>query len=135
VKWAIIKKKIIERENLQLEDYDIEALVEEHKRRNPDANEEEIKNYIKNSPHIIDTLMEKKVLDFIIGFAETTEIDFEEYQNMVESGDIEDLHEHHHHHDHDHEHTHDHQEVENTAESVTHDGGTPSEESPEAPKE
>jgi trigger factor len=135
VKWAIIKKKIIERENLQLEDYDIEALVEEHKRRNPEANEEEIKNYIKNSPHIVDTLMEKKVLDFIIGFAETTEIDFEEYQNMVESGDSEDLHEHHHHHEHDHEHTHDHQEVENTAESEIHDGETPSEDSPEAPKE
>lgn len=88
VKWAIIKKKIIEKENLQIEDYDIESIVEEHKRQNPEANEEDLKQYIKNSPHIVDTLMEKKVLDFLIGFAETTEIDFEEYQKMLEKGDV-----------------------------------------------
>ncbi len=86
VKWAIIKKKIIEKENLQLEDYDIDSIVEEHKRQDPNANEEELRNYIKSTPHIVDTLMEKKVLDFIIGFAETTEIDFDEYQKMVEEG-------------------------------------------------
>lgn len=85
VKWAIIKKKIIEKENLQLEDYDIDSIVEEHKRQDPNANKE-LRNYIKSTPHIVDTLMEKKVLDFIIGFAETTEIDFDEYQKMVEEG-------------------------------------------------
>ncbi len=85
VKWAIIKKKIIERENLQLEDYDIESIVEEHKRQNPETNEEDLKNYIKNTPHIVDTLMEKKVLDFLIGFAETNEIDFDEYVKITET--------------------------------------------------
>lgn len=87
VKWAIIKKKIIEKENLQIEDYDIESIVEEHKRQNPEANEEDLKQYIKNSPHIVDTLMEKKVLDFLIGFAETTEIDFDEYQKILDKED------------------------------------------------
>ncbi|MCX7908893.1 MAG: trigger factor [Ignavibacteria bacterium] len=84
VKWAIIKKKIIEKENLQLEDYDIESIVEEHKRQNPEADENELKKYIKSSPHIVDTLMEKKVLDFLISFAETTEIDFDDYQKMLQ---------------------------------------------------
>lgn len=93
VKWSVVKRKIIEKENLELEDYDIESLVEEHKRQNPNANDEEIKNYIKNSPHIVDTLLEKKTLDFIIGFAETTEIDFDEYLKMVEEKE----HAHHHH--------------------------------------
>ncbi|MFN3270175.1 MAG: trigger factor, partial [Candidatus Kapaibacteriota bacterium] len=93
VKWSVIKRKIIEKENLELEDYDIESLVEEHKRQNPNANDEEIKNYIKNSPHIVDTLLEKKTLDFVIGFAETTEIDFDEYLKMVEEKE----HAHHHH--------------------------------------
>ncbi|MGB9913729.1 MAG: hypothetical protein ACPLRO_10220, partial [Candidatus Kapaibacteriota bacterium] len=84
VKWAIIKKKIIEKENIQIEDYDIDSIVEEHKRQNPNTSEEELRNYIKNTPHIVDTLLEKKVLDFIIGFAETTEIDFDEYMKMLE---------------------------------------------------
>lgn len=87
VKWAIIKKKIIEKEKLQIEDYDIDSILEEHKRQNPEANEEDLKQYIKNSPHIVDTLMEKKVLDFLIGFAETTEIDFDEYQKILEKED------------------------------------------------
>lgn len=101
VKWAIIKKKIIEKENLQIEDYDIDSLVEEHKRQDPNANEDELRNYIKNTPHIVDTLMEKKVLDFIIGFAETTEIDFDEYQKMLEGEHNHEHHEHDEHHNHD----------------------------------
>ncbi len=93
VKWSIIKRKIIEKENLELEDYDIETIVEEHKRQNPNASDEDIKNYIRNSPHIVDTLLEKKTLDFIIGFAETEEIDFDEYMKMLEEKE----HAHHHH--------------------------------------
>ncbi len=84
VKWAIIKKKIIEKEKIQIEDYDIESLVQEYKTQNPNISEEEIKNYILNNAHITDTLLEKKVLDFLIGFAETTEIDFDEYEKMLE---------------------------------------------------
>lgn len=84
VKWAIIKKKIIEKENIRIEDYDIESLVQEYQTQNPNISEEEIKNYILNNAHITDTLLEKKVLDFLIGFAETTEIDFEEYEKMLE---------------------------------------------------
>ena len=84
VKWAIIKKKIIEKENIQLEDYDIDSLVQEYKMQNPNLSEEEIKSYILNNKHITDTLLEKKVLDFLIGFAETIEIDFDEYEKLQE---------------------------------------------------
>ena len=84
VKWAIIKKKIIEKENIQLEDYDIDSLVQEYKMQNPNLPEEEIKSYILNNKHITDTLLEKKVLDFLIGFAETIEIDFDEYEKLQE---------------------------------------------------
>jgi len=90
VKWAIIKKKIIEKENIRLEDYDIDSLVQEYKLQNPSLSEEDIKSYILNNKHIADTLLEKKVLDFLIGFAETTEIDFEEYQKLQEENEIKD---------------------------------------------
>ncbi len=78
VRWAIIKKKIIEKENIKVEDFDIEEIVEEQSSTSSKPKEEVRKEILENS-YISDTILEKKVLDFIISFAETTEIDFDKF--------------------------------------------------------
>lgn len=78
VKWAIIRKKIIENEGIKIEDFDIEEIVEERSATQNKTKEEARKEILENS-YISDTILEKKVFDFIISFAETTEVDFDEF--------------------------------------------------------
>lgn len=78
VKWAIIRKKIIEKEGIKIEDFDIEEIIEERSATQNKTREEARREILENS-YIADIILEKKVLDFIISFAETTEIDFDEF--------------------------------------------------------
>jgi trigger factor len=78
VKWEIIRNRIIKEEQIEVEDYDIEEIVNaEVARTKGDANA--IRNQLKQNKNISDNILTKKVLDLIIDFAVTEEISFEEY--------------------------------------------------------
>ncbi len=87
VKWAIIKKKIIEKENIKVEDYDIDDIVNGEANRTG-KDHETVKKSIYENSYIIDTILEKKTLDLLISFSETEEIDFEEYRRKEGSGEL-----------------------------------------------
>lgn len=111
VKWAIIRKKIVEKEGITIEDFDIEGLVEERAATQNKTREEARREVLENS-YISDAILEKKVCDFLISFAETTEMDFDEFLAKRENE---------HSHNHDHEDFNDEtqvQQIEETAESV-----------------
>ncbi len=94
VKWAMIREEIIKKEDLKVEDYDIEPLAQfESERLN--IEKDAAKKNLMNNSRLIDSILSKKVFDIILDFAETTEVpfDFENEQN--------------HHHDHDQDHDHD----------------------------
>jgi trigger factor len=127
VAWEIIKQRIIEKEDLKVEDYDIDAFAEmQAKQLNADPEfiksrllEQEDENY----KHYI---LNKKVFDLILDFAITNEVPFEDekVQEYVDDSDDydedyddeddadvfydDDEEEHEHHHDHDHDHGHEH---------------------------
>ena len=106
VKWEIIRNQIMKNEKIELEDYDIEDVVTaEVERTKGDA--AAISNKLKQNPQIVNNILNKKVMDFIIDFAVTEEITFEDYEKKHQHDH--DHHDHDHdHHDHDHEH-HDHE--------------------------
>lgn len=88
VKWAIIKKKIAEVEHIEVEDFDIEDFAHNLQQRyNLDF--EEAKKIISQEKQFKDVIIDKKVIDFLVSFAETEEIEFTEYRKKME---------HHHHH-------------------------------------
>lgn len=91
VKWAIIKKKIAEMEHIEVEDYDIEDFAQYLQNSN-NLEFEEAKKIILQDKRLQDIILDKKVIDFLISFAETEEIEFDDYYKKRE-------HHHHHHED------------------------------------
>ncbi|MGQ9818948.1 MAG: trigger factor [Candidatus Kapaibacteriales bacterium] len=83
VKWAIIKKKIAEIEGINIEDYDIEDYANLIQQRYNIEQEEAIK-IVKNDKSFHDLILDRKVMDFLISFAETEEIEFKEYYKKME---------------------------------------------------
>lgn len=88
VKWAIIKKKIAEIEHIEVEDYDIEDYANLIRQKYNIDQDEAIK-IVKDDKRFHDLILDRKVMDFLISFAETEEIEFKEYYKKIE---------HHHHH-------------------------------------
>jgi len=109
VKWEIIRNQIMKNEKIELEEYDIEDIVKsEVERTKGDASV--IANKLKQNPQIVNNILNKKVMDFIIDFAVTEEIPFDEYENKHRQEHDHEHHDHdHHEHDHEH-HDHDHHE-------------------------
>lgn len=88
VKWAIIKKKITGIEHIEVEDYDIEDYANLIRQKYNIDQDEAIK-IVKDDKRFHDLILDRKVMDFLISFAETEEIEFKEYYKKME---------HHHHH-------------------------------------
>jgi len=99
VKWEFIKNAIIKLESLELDDSDIEEIVN-HEYNSTGGDKEAIKSKIKSNKQIVDRIISKKVIDFLIDFAETEEISFDEYHELMHN------HEHNHEHEYEHEHEH-----------------------------
>jgi trigger factor len=126
VKWEIIREKIIDLEKIEIEDFDLDEVVEkEAERLKSDPNA--IRSKLKSNEEFMDSMLLKKVMEFLLDFAETNEVSFDEFAQNSQFGmseaegmlaalhDDEDFDEHdhhdheHHHHDHDgHEHHHHH---------------------------
>ncbi len=106
VVWELIRNKIIEKEGIKVEDYDVDELLSKMPGiENIDPNT--LKSTILDNKQFTDQIISKKVIDFLIEFAETNEVDFDEYSKKNE---------HHHDHEHDH-HDHEHTETEDIPES------------------
>jgi len=86
VKWSFIKEKIANKENIEIEEYDVENLAEKYY-QNLDIKTASKK--ILENEQIVSKLLERKVLDFLLDFAITTESSFEDLENPVANEDIE----------------------------------------------
>jgi len=105
VRWEIIRNNIIKKENLEVEDQDIEELVEIEKTRTK-GDPETIRRALLQNKNITENILHKKVMDFILDFAVTNEVSFDDIAHEHEHNHD---HEHEHHHDHEHEHHHEHE--------------------------
>lgn len=97
VKWKFIKEKIAQKENIEVEEYDVEALAEKYF---PNMDIGTATKKILDNPNLKDSLLEKKVLEFLLDFAITTESTFEELEEQHSENETELEHNH----EHDHEH-------------------------------
>ncbi len=76
VKWELIQRKIIEKEDIQVEDHDIEEIVNFQAER-MNADKETVKMAVMQNPRITDNIINKKVIDLLLDFAITQETDFD----------------------------------------------------------
>jgi len=87
VKWELIREQIIKDENIEVEDFDLDPLVQKEVERSG-GDFEKIKGDMKANENFIMSVLNKKVIDFVLDFAETEEIEFDEYkknqQGMIE---------------------------------------------------
>lgn len=107
VKWEIIRSKVIDHEDLKVEEFDLDPYVEEEATRRK-SDPEKIREELRENPNVIATILYKKVVDVILDFATTNEVAFDEQGHYHPEGsehhhhdydDDEDEHEHHEHHD------------------------------------
>ncbi len=82
VRWEIIRTRIIEKEMIKLEDHDIEDIVEAEAERMK-RDKASVKEMVLNNPHIHNSLLVKKVMDFLMDFTETNDVPFEEYEKRM----------------------------------------------------
>jgi trigger factor len=103
-KWTMIRTAIIEKEQLEVEDYDVEPMAQQEAAKYGANADIMMKNLMKNKD-FRESILSKKLLELILDFAITEEMTFDEYREKYYP-------EHHHHdheHDHDHDHEHDHE--------------------------
>ncbi len=117
VRWELIRNKIVEKEKIEVEEFDYEHFAEEQSRL-MNSDKSKILEIIKKNDGVHHSLLSKKVMDLLLDFATTNEVTFEEYEakhkhNHSHEGHNHDEHDHehshegHNHDDHDHEHSHD----------------------------
>lgn len=75
-RWEIIRSKIVEAEDLTVEDHDIEPFAQQEAARSG-MDAEQILKMLKSNPQFTSSILGKKVIDFILDFAITQETDFE----------------------------------------------------------
>lgn len=100
VKWEILKNKIIQKENLEIDDFELEELAGYEAGR-MNAPKEQVLQALKQNKNLTENMLAKKVMEFLMDFATTNEISFED----MHAG-------HDHDHDRDHGHKHDSDEPE-----------------------
>ncbi|HPO61640.1 MAG TPA: trigger factor [Candidatus Kapabacteria bacterium] len=116
VRWAYIVEKIAENENITVEDYDFDEYIT--KMGEEIANDTQLCEKIRKSEGVKQLILNQKVMDFLLDFAVTTEMPFEDYMKMQQMKQEEMMKHiknipHSHHHGHEHEHDHGHEEFDN----------------------
>ena len=77
LRWYLIRKKIIDQENIKFERKDIDAEIEKLVTRSPNS-EKEIRRFYKkpsNRQRIEDDMIEKKILEYLDQFAKVKEVE------------------------------------------------------------
>lgn len=82
IRWEMIKNKIIEKEDIKVEDYDIEPIVEAEAERLK-SDKEAIKKSLLENTNFTSRILSKKAMDLIMDFAEIEEVDFEEFNKRL----------------------------------------------------
>ncbi len=107
LKWEIIRAKIVEKEKLEVEDHDLDEMVQhEAERRKSDP--DKIREELKQNQNLITQLLNKKVMDLLLDYAVTREVEFDEQGHYHPEGEH---HDHEHENEHENEHDHDHDET------------------------
>lgn len=80
-KWTLIKDKIIETENIKIEDYDINDWIERSRQYLNQFNmtDEQLKSIIETNDNLKGEILQKKLIDYLLGYATTNEISFDDY--------------------------------------------------------
>ncbi|GAB5465492.1 MAG: trigger factor [Candidatus Kapaibacteriales bacterium] len=76
VNWEIIRSKIIEKEDLTVEDHDIDTYAAQEAARTG-MDQEKVAKMLATNSQFISSILGKKVIDLILDFAITNETDFE----------------------------------------------------------
>ncbi|MFP4544593.1 MAG: trigger factor, partial [Candidatus Kapaibacterium sp.] len=93
VKWELLRNMIIEKEQIEVEDHDIEEIVQAEAERTK-SDPEALRKRIRDNQNIMSNILLKKVMDLLLDFAVTNEVEFDEHGHYhSDSGG-------HHHHDH-----------------------------------
>lgn len=80
-KWTMIKDQIVETEKIKIEDYDITDWIERSRQYLDQFNmtDEQLKSIIETNDNLKGEILQKKLIDFLLGYATTNEISFEDY--------------------------------------------------------
>ena len=78
VKWTMIRTAIIEKEGIEVEEYDIEPIAQAQA-ESTDSDAATIKNILMKNDNFKENILSKKLLEFILDFAITEELTFDEY--------------------------------------------------------
>ena len=84
----IVQEKIMKKEKIELEEYDYENYADDFLLKQPGLKEQFTKDAIinilksKESP-LKENILKKKYIDFLLDFAKTTEIDYDEYIEIM----------------------------------------------------
>lgn len=76
VKWEILRNEIVEKEDITVEEHDLDPIIEQQAKAYG-IEKEQMKKLLVNNPGMINSVINKKVIDFILDFAITEEVDFE----------------------------------------------------------
>lgn len=76
VKYELIRNKIIEAEDIKVEEYDITPYLEDYMKASG-MDEEEAKKQLMDNEGFLGSVLNKKVMDLILEFSETREVDFD----------------------------------------------------------
>lgn len=79
IKWNRLKDKLVEKESILIEDFDMQKYVDEEVERTK-GDEEKVRAELYNNADFIYNLKSKKLMDLLLDFATTNEISFDEYQ-------------------------------------------------------
>ncbi len=104
VRWAYIVEKIAENENIAVEDYDLDEYIA--KMGEEISNDAQLCEKIRKSEGVKQLILNQKVMDFLLDFAVTTEMPFDDYikiQKMKQEEMLKDIKDVPHHHGHNHE--------------------------------
>lgn len=75
VKWELIKNRIVEKEKIKVEDYDLDQKAEKEAKYF-NADKEVLKNIYMGNEEIMNSILTKKVFDLVLDFAVTEETEF-----------------------------------------------------------
>jgi trigger factor len=83
VRSDIVRSRIIEKEDLKVEDFDYENFIDDFLMRRPDfaqnVSKEAMISQIKGDERLTNQILQQKYVDFLMDFAKTNEISFEDF--------------------------------------------------------
>lgn len=87
VRLELVRDRIIEKEQIEVEDYDIDSFADKYFNgigQNSDSiSRETLSSYIKGDERTMQALLQNKLMDLLLDFATTNEVSFEDYNKRI----------------------------------------------------